>query len=802
MNQVVSLVENFSDEWFRFIVSSSVQLAIFLSVIGIVTFIFRKKSAIFLYFLWLVGLFRVILPPDFNFFFRYAVVSPNFIPTIQIQEIVLMPTSAPGEQLSMQGYLFLFWLTGVIIFTVYWLFNYVRFRRVIRHDVTTFSLPEDVKKIIKNHRVQVLTGPFIATPFVRGIFHSKIYLPENASHWPEQELKAILYHELAHIHCKDLFLIIFQNAVQMIYFFHPLVWLANMQIFRYREKARDDLAIEKMGGNALAYGKYLLTSMDNAMEWQPMYSTSHYFLQSKSFLYQRFEYILKRKEKIMNRLTHLQKGVLVGCLIVGLALTAFQSDIRSQTENSRQQKENVQVQNPENFQEVKQEIINGRKVVFAAFDKAPEPEGGFGVIQENLVYPEAARKAGKEGKVLVYTQIGADGKIIDAFVGHSTVRDESCDAAALQAVKSMVWNPALKEGKPIAVWIIVPVNFKIYKPDEQKPARTEKGQISSPLPPKELPPPPPPAPKPPQTVEEGVVFVPYDEAPRPIGGFAAIQKNLQYPEIARKACIEGTVVIYAKISKDGAVEETKIVKSLGKNNGLDEAAVAAVKKTKWKPAKQKDKSVGVWVSVPVKFKLANEKKGTTSDMKEVEQKLQKIEQDLAQKEKLLQAQEDKKTAKELKKIKEDLQTIQEKLKEKNKELQKLNEKMEKVTEEKSITVSSKPSGETPSVLRSDEEIIFVPYDKPPAPEGGFKAIQRNLIYPELARKNKIEGTVILYVQITEKGEVGKVHVQKPLDANCNQAAIDAVKRVKWKPAKQKGKPVAVWVSVPIIFKLK
>ena len=584
MKQVIFLVEKISDDWFGFVINSSLQLGIFLIFIGFVAFIFRKKSARFLYFLWLVGLFRVILPTDFAFLFSHptaALVRQNFIPTIQIQEIVLSPGSSQGALLSTQGYLFLFWIAGVIIFTAYWLFNYVRFRRVIRHEVAVFPLPKNLKNIVENQRVQILTGPFIATPFVRGAFRPKIYLPENASRWPEQELKAILYHELAHIRCKDLFLIIFQNGVQMIYFFHPLVWLANMQIFRYREKARDDQAIEEMGGNALAYGKYLLTSMDNALQWQPMYSTSHYFLQSKSFLYQRFEYILKRKEKIMNRLTHLQKGVLIGCLILGLALTAFQSDIRSQTENNRQQKVIVQSQNPENFQEVKQEIINGRKVVFAAFDKAPEPKGGFGAIQEKLVYPEAARKAGKEGMVLVYTQIGADGKIIDAFVGHSTVRDESCDAAALQAVKSMVWNPALKEGKPIAVWIIVPVNFKIYKPEEQKPDRTEKGRISPPLPPKELPPPPPPSPIRLQAGEEGPVFVPYDEAPRPVGGFGAIQKNLRYSESARKSGLEGTVVAYVFIDENGDVEKTKIVKSLGGDGSCDSAAVEALRSIKW-----------------------------------------------------------------------------------------------------------------------------------------------------------------------------------------------------------------------------
>ncbi len=116
----------------------------------------------------------------------------------------------------------------------------------------------------------------------------------------------------------------------------------------------------------------------------------------------------------------------------------------------------------------------------------------------------------------------------------------------------------------------------------------------------ELPPPPPP---PEEDVDETAdIFVAYDEAPQPIGGFAAIQRNLVYPEIARKAGVEGRVVVNCLIDERGSVNRTKILKSLG-NNGCDEAAVAAIKSIKWKPAKQRDKPVKVWIGIPVVFKL-------------------------------------------------------------------------------------------------------------------------------------------------------------------------------------------------------
>ncbi len=115
----------------------------------------------------------------------------------------------------------------------------------------------------------------------------------------------------------------------------------------------------------------------------------------------------------------------------------------------------------------------------------------------------------------------------------------------------------------------------------------------------ELPPPPPP---PPTDDEASTIFVPYDDPPQPIGGFSAIQRSLKYPEIARKAGVEGRVTVHVQISEKGEVVNTRILQSLG-NNGCDEAAVKAIKNVKWKPAMQRDRPVKVWVAIPVVFKL-------------------------------------------------------------------------------------------------------------------------------------------------------------------------------------------------------
>jgi periplasmic protein TonB len=112
----------------------------------------------------------------------------------------------------------------------------------------------------------------------------------------------------------------------------------------------------------------------------------------------------------------------------------------------------------------------------------------------------------------------------------------------------------------------------------------------------------PPAPREEEIDETSSIFVAYDEPPEPIGGFAAIQQNLVYPEIARKARIEGRVYVQVTIDELGNVLQATVTKSLG-NNGCDNAAIAAIKAVKWKPAKQRDKPVKVSIGIPVQFKL-------------------------------------------------------------------------------------------------------------------------------------------------------------------------------------------------------
>ncbi|UCH64181.1 MAG: energy transducer TonB [Fidelibacterota bacterium] len=109
-------------------------------------------------------------------------------------------------------------------------------------------------------------------------------------------------------------------------------------------------------------------------------------------------------------------------------------------------------------------------------------------------------------------------------------------------------------------------------------------------------------PLPDDDADSRIKFIPYDEPPVPIGGFAAISEKLVYPPMAKKAEIEGTVVLQVFVSDKGLVEDMVVQKGLP-GTGLDEAAVRAIKQVRFKPAMQRDTAVGVWIAIPIRFRL-------------------------------------------------------------------------------------------------------------------------------------------------------------------------------------------------------
>ena len=116
-----------------------------------------------------------------------------------------------------------------------------------------------------------------------------------------------------------------------------------------------------------------------------------------------------------------------------------------------------------------------------------------------------------------------------------------------------------------------------------------------------LPPPPPPPPDEEPEEEEPEIFVIVEDMPELIGGLAGLQSKIRYPEIAKKAGVEGRVIVQFIVDEQGNVVDPVVVRGIGA--GCDEEAIRAVQQAQFQPGKQRGKAVRVKMSLPITFKL-------------------------------------------------------------------------------------------------------------------------------------------------------------------------------------------------------
>ncbi|MBN1355503.1 energy transducer TonB [bacterium] len=151
------------------------------------------------------------------------------------------------------------------------------------------------------------------------------------------------------------------------------------------------------------------------------------------------------------------------------------------------------------------------------------------------------------------------------------------------------------------------------------------------------------------------------------------------------------------------------------------------------------------------------------------------------------------------------------------------EKVEEKVKQKKKKVLAKPIPEPeiddsePVIIDdTDVELVFdaddIEFDAPePPPEGPLRVggdvkaptlLKRiDPVYPDIARRTRIQGMVILEAIITKEGRVQDVKVVKSLNSFCDQAAIEAVMQWMFEPGTQNDIPVDVIMNLTVIFKL-
>ncbi len=106
----------------------------------------------------------------------------------------------------------------------------------------------------------------------------------------------------------------------------------------------------------------------------------------------------------------------------------------------------------------------------------------------------------------------------------------------------------------------------------------------------------------------------------------------------------------------------------------------------------------------------------------------------------------------------------------------------------------------------DEDKVFRSVEQMPLFPGGEVALMKyfasHINYPPMAAQNNVEGKVILQFVVKKDGTIGDVKVVRSVDKDLDKEAIRVIKSLpKFTPGRQNGKPVSVWYTVPVSFKL-
>lgn len=101
-----------------------------------------------------------------------------------------------------------------------------------------------------------------------------------------------------------------------------------------------------------------------------------------------------------------------------------------------------------------------------------------------------------------------------------------------------------------------------------------------------------------------------------------------------------------------------------------------------------------------------------------------------------------------------------------------------------------------------EEDFFIAVEEMPVLKGGLKGIQERIKYPEIAKKANIQGRVYVQFIVNEQGEVEDPVILRGIGGGCDEEALRVIKDTKFSPGLQRGRPVRVRYSLPIVFMLR
>ncbi len=317
-----------------------IQSSVLILILAALDLVLRKRvKAVVRYWIWLLVLAKLILPPSVSSptGLAYWISSKLSVPPAPVESVASVPRApappnsetiafplsgaldpssaaaptaptarltpagnAPPASLTPCSLALLAWSVVVVVMAVLLIQRALFVRSLVAQSQ---EAPPEVAELLQRCRrrvgvrtdVTVRLSPLSASPSVCGLWRPVILIPaEMLAQLQSHELRSVLCHELAHVQRGDLWLNLVQALLQVVYFYHPLLWWANAQIRRVREQAVDETVLAALGEDAEDYPRTLL-SISRLAFGQPTLSLRLLGVaESKRALTERIRHIVSR----------------------------------------------------------------------------------------------------------------------------------------------------------------------------------------------------------------------------------------------------------------------------------------------------------------------------------------------------------------------------------------------------------------------------------------------------------------------------------------------------------------------------
>lgn len=226
--------------------------------------IFRKKlDAKWKYNILKINLIYYFLPSVIYFLFKFTYLYKDITYNINIPYFSTINKEINNNAL-IRNMLLIVWISGCLIFLIYNLFLYIKFRKIIT-KYSTYILSgyiydeyiELIKSMKIKNKIKLIKNSIIKTPMVIGNFNYLLIIPDNMEN--EKAIKPVLMHELTHINRKDLLWKKIQFSMKCIFWFNPLIYMLDTLLDDWCEISCDEKVVDTLDYNERkAYGYAIL----------------------------------------------------------------------------------------------------------------------------------------------------------------------------------------------------------------------------------------------------------------------------------------------------------------------------------------------------------------------------------------------------------------------------------------------------------------------------------------------------------------------------------------------------------------